>query len=82
MPNFEGMSSILSGSIYHEINDFDVISICQYVPLICGGQYSCAKYTFLTDKKLPQKAVNGSTTCFICHMCLFRSTLFPNKSTK
>ncbi len=41
---------------------------------------------FFSSKKLPQKTVNGiltiSTTCYIRHMCLFRSILFPNKSTK
>ncbi len=46
----------------------------------------CAEDTFLTGKKLRQKATNGiltsSTMCYIHHMCLFRSTLFPNKSTK
>ncbi len=80
-----GMSSIWSGSIHFEINDFDVKSMCQYAQSMCRGQYMCAKYTFLSGKKLPQKTVNGiltsSTTCYIHHMCLFRSTLFPNKST-
>ncbi len=80
------MSSIWSGSIHREINDFDVISICQYAQSMCGGPYTFAKCTFLSGKKLPQKTVNGiltsSTTCYIRHMCLFRSTLFPNKFTK
>ncbi len=66
-----GMSAISSGSIHHEINDFDVKSICQYALSICGGQYSCAKY----GKKLPQKAVSGSTTGYVRHICLFLSTL-------
>ncbi len=53
---------------------------------MCRGPYTFAKCTFLSGKKLPKKTVNGiltsSTTCYIRHMCLFRSTLFPNKSTK
>ncbi len=70
-----GMSSIWSGSIHHEINDFDVISICQYAQSMCGGPYTFVKCTFLSGKKLPQKTVNGiltsSTMCYIRHMCLF-----------
>ncbi len=81
-----GMSSILCGSIHREINDFDVISICQYAQSMCGGPYAFAKPSFFSGKNLPQKTVNGiltiSTTCYIRHMCLFRSTLFRNKSTK
>ncbi len=80
------MSSTWSGSIHREINDFDVISIYQYTQSMCGGPCTFAKCTFLSGKMLPQKTVNGiltsSTTCYIRHMCLFRSTLFPNKSTK
>ncbi len=53
---------------------------------MCGGPYAFAKCTFFSGKKLPQKTVNGiltiSTMCYIRHMCLFRSTLFPNKFTK
>ncbi len=68
-----GMSSIWSGSIQREINDFDVISICQYAQSMCGGPYAFAKYIFLSGKKLPQKTINGiltsSTTCYIRHMC-------------
>ncbi len=81
-----GMSSIWTGSIQCEINDFDVKSICQYAQSMCGGLDTFAKHTFLSGKKLPQKTVNGiltsSTTCYLRHMCLFQSTLFPNKSTK
>ncbi len=40
------MSSIWSGSIHSEINDFDVISICQYAQSICEGPYTFAKCTF------------------------------------
>ncbi len=41
-----GMSSIWSGSIHREINDFGVISICQYAQSMCGGPYMFAKCTF------------------------------------
>ncbi len=56
------MSSIWSGSIHCEINDFDVKSICQYAQSMCRGPYTFAKYTFLSGKKLPQKTVNGILT--------------------
>ncbi len=56
------MLSIWSGSIHCEINDFDVISICQYAQSMCGGPYTFAKYIFLSGKKLPQKTVNGILT--------------------
>ncbi len=81
-----GMSSIWRGSIHREINDFDVKSICQYAQSMCGGRNMFAKHTFLSGNKLPRKPVNGiltsSTTCYLRYMCLFRSTLFPNMSTK
>ncbi len=53
------MSSIWKGLIHHEINDFDVKSICQYAQSMCGGLYTFAKHNFLSGKKLPQKPVNG-----------------------
>ncbi len=77
------MSSIWSGSIHREINDFDVKSICQYAQSMCGaGLYTFAKYTFLSCKKLPQKTVNdiltSSTTCyqFIYVICVYFDQLY------
>ncbi len=68
------MSSIWSGLIHREINDFDVISICQYAQSMCGGPYTFTKCTSFSDKKLPQKTVNGiltiSTTCYIRHVSI------------
>ncbi len=79
-----GMSSIWSGSIHREINDFDVISICQYAQSMCGGPYTFVKYTFLSGKKLPQKTVNGiltsSTTCYIHVICVYFDQLYSQTS--
>ncbi len=79
-----GMSSIWSGSIHREINDFDVISICQYAQSMCGGPYTFVKYTFLSGKKLPQKTVNGiltsSTTCYIYVICVYFDQLYSQTS--
>ncbi len=74
------MSSISSGSIHCEINDFDVKSICQYAPSICRGQYSCAKYTFLTGKKLPQMALLPPQLCAIYVICVYFYQLYSQIS--
>ncbi len=77
------MSSIWRGSIHREINDFDVISICQYAHSMCAGPYAFAKCTFFSGKKLPQKLLMAflpSQLRAIYIICVYFDQLFSQIS--
>ncbi len=77
------MSSIWSGSIHREINDFDVISICQYTQSMCGGPYAFAKCTFFLARSLLKKLLMAflpSQLLAIYVICVYFDQLYSQIS--